>query len=292
MSNSKRHHFIPKYYLNNFTNNDNIFYVFDKKYPNKILSGSPKQVCYENHRNSLFGKSNIPHPYLEEKVYGFFDNKHAQVFSEFCNEIVDQRYWSVERVKVLEFFVPFLFWRNPVNDEAFDDIINLMDSLHDLDLTISNGVTGLEIDDLEFHKEIIRTSDFKKVARINYAVKTFRHNIQKFKELEWRVYDCKGFGGFVTSDNPLLFRYKMMEIADLRGDVIFPISPSRSFMRIDESRENTFPIVAIQNFALIHTAKRFVISHNREYLELLVSEYNRLSSRGEIHDLLKNLWKF
>jgi hypothetical protein len=289
---SKRHHFIPKYYLNNFTNENNTFFVFDKKHPKKILSRSPKQVCYENHRNSIFGKSNIPHPYLEEEVYSFFDNNHAQIFYEFCNEVVDLKYWSKERVQILEFFVPFLYWRNPKNDQDFDTILDSMNSLHDLDLTISNGVSGDEIVDLEIHKEILNTPDFRKVARLNYGFKTFQHNIQKYKELEWRVYDCQGFGGFVTSDNPLLFRFKRTEIADLRGDVIFPISPSRSFMRIDENRENNFPIPVIQNFSQIQNADRFVICHNKEYLELLVSEYNRLSNGGDINDLLKNLWVF
>lgn len=292
MSISRRHHFIPKYYLNNFTNNDNKFFVFDKKYPNKIVSRSPKQVCYENHRNSLFGKSNIPDPYLEEKVYGSLDNKHAKVFYEYCNEVFDLKYWSEERAKVLEFFVPLLFWRNPTNDELFDEIINSMSSLHDLDLTISSEVDGNEIDDQEFHKEILSNPDFKKVARVNYAVTTFRHNIHKYKELEWRVYDCLGFGGFVTSDNPLLFRCKMEEIADLRGDVIFPISPTRSFLRIDEKRKNTFPVPAIQNFHLIHSAQRFVISPDKDYLELLISEYSRFLKAGKLDDLLKNLWLF
>ena len=292
MSISKRHHFIPKYYLNNFTNEDNTFYIFDKKNPKKILRRSPKQVCFEDHRNSMFGKSNIPHPYLEEKVYGFFDNKHAQVFNELCNNKVDLEYWSIDRVHVLEYLIPFMYWRNPKNDQEFDNIINSMKSLHELDLTISNGNSGDEIDDLEFHKEILNTPDFRKAARINYGIKTFRHNVKKHKELEWRVYDYQGFGGFVTSDFPLLFKNKILEIADLRGDVILPVSPYRSFMRIDENKENNFPTPAIQNFSQIHYADRFVISHNKEYLELLVSEYNRISSSGEIDDLLKKLWVF
>ena len=292
MSKSKRHHFIPKYYLNNFTNEDNTFYIFDKKYPKKILRRSPKQVCYQDHRNSFFGKSNIPNPYLEEKVYGFFDNKHAQIFNELCNNIIDLEYWSKDRVHVLEYFIPFIYWRNPINDQDFDNILNSMESLHELDLTISNGVNGDEIDDLDFHKEILKTPDFRKGARINYVIKTFRHNIQKYKELEWRVYVYQGFGGFVTSDNPLLFRNEIVEIADLRGDVILPISPYRSFMRIDENKENNFPVPAIQNFSQIHNADRFVISHNKEYLELLVSEYNRFSKRGDINNMLNNLWVF
>ncbi len=289
MSKSSRHHFIPQFYLENFVNPDNHFFVFDKQNPKKILRRSPKQVCYETDRNSFFGKSNIPIPYLEEKSYRYFDNFHAPIFKNLCNNEVDHNYWSVQNVQILEFFIPFLFWRNPLNDNLFEDFIQKLNKLEELNLVIYNGITNEVIDDDKFHKEILGNSDFKKAARINTAIETFNHKIQRFKDLEWRVYDYAGFGNFVTSDNPILFKNPIKELSDLRGDVILPISPNRSFMRLDEKKDNTFPISVIQNFHLIHSANRFVISQNKEYLELLLIEYNRFLSNGNLNEVLERL---
>lgn len=292
MSKSSRHHFIPKFYLENFVNPDNHFFVYDKQNPNKIFRKSPKQICYETHRNSLFGKANIPIPYLEEKFYGYFDNLHAPIFKSLCNDKVNTNYWTVKNVQTIEFFIPFLFWRNPTNDNLFDDFIQQLDKLEDLNLVIYNGITNEVIEDDKFHKEILGNSDFKKVARIPTAIETFKHKINRFKESEWRVYDYNGFGNFITSDNPLIFKNPICELSDLRGDLIIAISPNRSFMRIDKNKENTFPIPVIQNFSTIHSANRFVISQNKEYLELLVKEYHRFLKNENLRDVLQKLWIF
>lgn len=292
MSKSSRHHFIPKFYLENFANSDNHFFVYDKEKPNKIFRKSPKQVCYESNRNSFFGKDNIPSPYLEEKTYSHFDNIHAPIFKNLRFDIVDENYWTKKNVQTIELFIPFLFWRNPVNDHLFENFINQLNKLEDLNLVIYDGSTNKIIDDVEFHRKILDNSDFKKGARINTAIETFNHKTDRFKELEWRVYDYNGFGNFLTSDNPLLFKKPFMELSDLRGDLIFPISSSRSFIRIDENRKNSFPQPGLQNFLMIKNAQRFVISGDKEYLELIISEYEKLLKIGSLDNLLKNLWEF
>ena len=283
MSKSSRHHFIPKFYLENFVNPDNHFFVYDKQNPSNIFRKSPKQVCYETNRNSFFGKDNIPIPYLEAKTYSYFDNLHAPVFNKLLSNVIDNGYWTTENTHTIEFFIPFLFWRNPLNDILFDNFIDTLERLEDLNLVIFNGNTNEIINDISFHKKILKNSDFKKGARINASIETFRHKPERFKELEWRAFEVLDPSIFVTSDNPLLFRYSIKE---------FPIGPKRSFIRINEKSEEAYPHNAIQNFSIVHSAKRFVISSNKEYLELLINEYNRFLTNGNLYKILDSLWSF
>lgn len=163
MSVLSRHHFIPKFYLESFVNDDGHFYVFDKQNPKKILRKSPKQVCYESNRNSFFGVENIPIPFLETKSYSYFDNLHATIFKQLLGNKIEGNYWTTENTHMIEFFIPFLFWRNPANDNLFDHFISKMERLEDLNLVIYNGNTDEIINDLSFHKKILEIVTLRKV---------------------------------------------------------------------------------------------------------------------------------
>jgi hypothetical protein len=59
---------------------------------------------------------------------------------------------------------------------------------------------------------------------------------------------------------------------------------------IDERKKKVYLIPVIQNFYLLHSANRFVISKDKEYLELLVNEYSRFQKNGNLNEVLSHLW--
>ncbi len=51
MATSKRHHYLPQFYLRGFTDNKGEFYVFDKQ-TEEIRKSNPLNSFFENHRNT------------------------------------------------------------------------------------------------------------------------------------------------------------------------------------------------------------------------------------------------
>ena len=49
---SKRHHYLPRYYLKGFTNSDNRFFVYDKE-EERIFVSSPGAAFFENNLNTV-----------------------------------------------------------------------------------------------------------------------------------------------------------------------------------------------------------------------------------------------
>ena len=62
---SKKHHYLPRYYLKGFTNNDNHFYVYDKQTDNIFLS-SPDDTFFENHLNTATLRDGSKSDFLED----------------------------------------------------------------------------------------------------------------------------------------------------------------------------------------------------------------------------------
>ncbi|MBT0813023.1 DUF4238 domain-containing protein [Litoribacter ruber] len=294
MSKSVRHHFVPQFYLRNFlSERSGSFFVYDKKGKgNKISVKSPKQVCYENHRNSFFGKENIPVPFLEEKTYTIFDRKHSESINFLAKTNDFEEIWTKNNVENIEFFISLLHWRLPSSDSKLDHKIKVAERVEDFGLTISTRKSQKIINDLSFHKEILQTRDFRTAVRINLAVNTFMEEFEKHKSLEWRLFALQGYGNFLTTDNPMLFKLYPQKASDLRSEVILPISQNRALIRIDENHPSVFPKPAFINLMLIDQAERFIISPNKLYLEECIKVYHQLKENGEIDNLKSKLWNF
>ena len=51
MTASKRHHYLPQFYLKGFVNNIGRYYLFDKD-KEEIRESTPSNSFYQNHRNT------------------------------------------------------------------------------------------------------------------------------------------------------------------------------------------------------------------------------------------------
>lgn len=74
--------------------------------------------------------------------------------------------------------------------------------------------------------------------------------------------------------------------------LFFLLGQKDPFLEFMKKNEDTYPHNTIQNFNIVHSAERFVISSNKEYLELLISEYNRFLTNGNLFKILNGLWFF
>lgn len=73
-SQSKRHHYVPEFYLKSFTTDEGYFYVFDKQ-TEKIRLAYPKEYFYGWNRNT--GTIGDETSTLLESMYGYFESSIA-----------------------------------------------------------------------------------------------------------------------------------------------------------------------------------------------------------------------
>src|SRR3954469_14980818 len=84
---SWRHHYIPQFYLRNFTNEQGFFYLFNKE--KNIIernAKSPESYFFERNRNTF----TLPHgeldDFIETSFYKIFDNMSSYAFEKLRKE--------------------------------------------------------------------------------------------------------------------------------------------------------------------------------------------------------------
>lgn len=134
---TRKQHYVPKFYLRYFTDDDKI-YVFDCK-KNKFFQSQPKDICmmdylYESeweNADSRLGKYILPNSI--EKSYSRLESESANV----CNKIIKRcnlynhrihGVCSIKEKKILLNFIVNLVLRNPYTME-----MNNIDDISDLD---------------------------------------------------------------------------------------------------------------------------------------------------------------
>ena len=115
---SKRHHYIPEFFIKGFTGKDGKVSVYDLS-EGEIKSGrkSPKQIFYEWNRNT-FKIDGQPTDFVE-KLYQFGENKFAPVYYKLIEKKGPVDLSAKDRFHLI-YFIGSLHWRLPSNDEKVD----------------------------------------------------------------------------------------------------------------------------------------------------------------------------
>ncbi len=117
---SKKHHYIPRYFINGFADDNNLLYIYDKQRDtvkkNKIGSGG---IFYEEYRNSMdLGDDNYIS--IFEDIYCFFDNELPAVIRLLKSDIDSIKQNTVnEIIAHMNAFILDLFLRNKNSDDFF-----------------------------------------------------------------------------------------------------------------------------------------------------------------------------
>ena len=118
---SKRHHYIPQFYLKGFTNELGEYYLFDKE-KNEIRKSKPINSFFENKRNMAFVKDE--EFVLLEDMYARYDGRTAQYIDELKNMTKQNFTLKPDTLAYLKIFIPQLFGRIPINDVILDVLID------------------------------------------------------------------------------------------------------------------------------------------------------------------------
>lgn len=267
MSNSKRHHYIPQFYLKGFTNEFGEYYLFDKE-RNEIRKSKPINSFFENKRNTGFVKDE--EFVLLEDVYAHFDGKTAPCICELRNMTKENFTLSPETLARLKLFIPQLFWRIPKNDvilEALIDNSSFKETGFDFVDKDGNSAT------LELQAMMKDVDLFRKMYHLLIPFLTQNEKHRNTDYDNWRVY-FRGNNYQLIGDCPLIMK-DLKDFGSLTRDVIFPICSDKVLIHTTQNKPTNMPSQFILEIDLltILQAKRFVACADENYLRILTEKY-------------------
>lgn len=278
MSKSQRHHYIPRFFIKQFCDDDGLIYIFDKE-KNKILKNrqSPKGSFFEDDRNTVdFSGQKLDNL---ELIYSALDNNLATDYLKVLkNETV-----TPEELTSITLLANLLKWRVPKSDKEFDEIKNDL-SQTDLGVRIEIKDKSLNIDKKAI--EHIENSDiFKETKRIMLSIlplttpnKLLEIHNNSFLQMN-PVYPA------LLGDNPIIM--KNGTGINQINDFVFPLSSETTFIYKQNSKRNmNNPLFFFhRDLSIFKNSTKYVGCKSKEHLEKIIEMYNKLKNDGNLEQI-------
>lgn len=261
---SSRHHYIPRFLINGFTNSDGLLYIYDKK-KDEILKKPrpPKSIFFENNRNTLELNKTTKSSIIEDLLYAKIDQKTSPITKYYQTEELSKINFQIEDNAIFLFFLITLFWRIPNTDYTAS---NLMDNFK----IIANGI------DPELLK---RDPVFRKISRATL----FKHHIDEIKRLatkgkKWVNIHQSGIPIYVIGDYPILFRNQTDKFSEINNtDILTAVSSNRIYSSTNNKLTNfSTRHSMLYNACIINQSMKYIACGALDSLEESISLYKKV----------------
>jgi hypothetical protein len=269
---SKKHHYIPQYFIKGFANEGGCLYLYDKN-KQRISSKeyNPKSVFFENHRNTITVNKR-PESFLEDEIYSRFDNADAKLINRIRKTEDINVSQTFEDVCNLQEFFLRLVWRS----KQFDPLFSVLFELAERKTTNGEPYLFKNEDEKKGMEAFERLLFPIRMAKDVFRTKAFDRIYSKFDRFsEFPI---------VLGDYPMLYRKVPTQAGEfLFKDAIYPIDSHMVFTINQRQDWILNPQIALQiNLQIIHQSIRYVCCSSREWLEKFVDEYNRSIKNGQL----------
>lgn len=277
MSKTKRHHFIPVFYLKQFTNENNQFYIYDVKKQTFRGNGRlfyPSQQFYEHYGNTTYYKEE------SDDIEQRFSKIDSEVGAVLKKIITTGLSTLVENDWVLlQVFVKILYWRIPANTDKVKAYIQQATSLKDLDLKPIETLTGQPSFDKELAvlEKIKRDSDFHKYFKLVLPKITHREFLKNHFTTVFSIIPFPAVKQIpkLMSDNPIIYRTPGYESLDAK-EFIFPLSPTYMLFRHRATRITVSPVIRVLlDMLFLVQAHEYVSCVSKEYPQQLYDAFQK-----------------
>lgn len=268
---SKKHHYIPQFYLRGFTNNKGSYYLFDKK-TRKISCATPSNSFYEKDRNTgiVDGVKNDD----MEKFYGYYENKAAPYFNQLTKAFNDDELiLNSKIIRTIKFFIICLHFRTPGSDYAIDKLIDNM-SFKECGFDFIQAVAGSTIITPDIEEKLKKNNSFRKLYRLFIPFSLTQSEYWTYDLKNWKIHSHHNHYQ-VTGDNPIILKHPIFSLQTGK-ELILPISSNKTL--INTSFSNTalgFEFSFYQDLIILHQSYRFVCCENKEYFEELIDAWEK-----------------
>ena len=271
--NSSRHHYIPQFLIEGFTNENGVVYVYDKK-RNKILNKpkSPKAIFFETDRNSINLPENEQSSIIEDVLFQEVDNVGSKIVKYFQNTELSKVEFNYDNSAHFLFFLITLFWRIPLTDFTTNELIEQANKS-----TISK-------DDIDI-KKVLRPGII--LHTIN-EIKNSSNSGKKFYNLHQTSEKI-----LVLGDNPLLYRKKTDKFSEFgKEDFLVALTSNRIYSSTKESLGILPTYNAVKyNVSVINQSLRYVCCGNLDFLQRSVKLYNEYKKNGLTYNLAESTFE-
>ena len=265
--NTSNHHFIPVFYLKNFTNDQNTFFIYltkDKKFKQSGKLFHPASHFYEKRSNTIEIKQ-TKSDFLETYYYQDIDDMASNVFDKFKQNSPESNFGlNADDGIRLDWFFGNLFWRNPANENLLRDL-SLTNDLQSLGL----NVTDLKGNNVDLSNNLFQNHiDLYKFLKAHLPLALFKSptiNNLLYYQVTYEV----GNLPYLIGDNPIIlldektgFHFSERYIAPITNATIFIKSGNY------KQNSNVFTKILIDLYQL-KSANRYVACTSKEYIDQL-----------------------
>lgn len=265
---SRRHHFVPEYFITGFSKGQGRFHVYDKKADRfQTRLKSPSQLCFEfDHNTSSFGGRRTD---LPEQAFSFYDNLIGPEISRIRNRSRDDL--TEEDGALLLYFLVTQYLRCPVNDDRYRQVHEALALLRPDPISSDPLIQRLAASDL-----------FQKLDRSGAPTQLVRSILQAHPgPYPISLFDYK-LDTFVLTDNPVVYIKQPVKPEDYWGDCTLALTDRRLLMHGDQLRNlNPLALAISHNSAQIEQADRLVMSRSKVVLERAVNAWKEATHRIE-----------
>lgn len=261
---SSRHHYLPIFFINGFTNDLGKLFVYDKlKDEINQESKSPKSVFFEWDRNTINVTNDTESSVIEDLLYTKLDSKCSEVIKHFNQPTFENILLNEENMSAFLIFVIVLFWRIPFTDWAVNDILD-----------------RAKINSQSIDPDVLRKDEsFRKMQRIqliNHTIDQIIGAYQNFKIFS----SVQQFNQdvFVLGDSPLIFKFLPNKYQDFVTSEYFIAINSRRLYSSTQKEPIKYSITNIRNYnyAVINQSNRYVVCANLDLLKSTIDNYKNI----------------
>lgn len=269
MSLTKRHHFIPVFYLQQFTNENNQFYIYlvrEEKFKDNGRLFYPSQQFYEHYGNTVYyGKEESD--FIEQ---GFSDMD-SQV-GAIIKKISTGREWTLksEEWVMLQYFVNIVYWRIPANTEKVKEYIKNAKSISDFRLKLMDSTTNKRVssdEEMKLLEKIKADPEFYKFLKLMLPAITYPEIFEKANKDFAHIFPFPYANRLpkLVSDSPIIYRRPGSESLHT-DEFIFPITPSQILFR------HRFSSLLVHSYVRVFVDMLLLLQAN-EYVSCTDIEY-------------------
>ena len=195
---SKKHHYIPQFYLRGFVDNKGYFIIYDKQL-DLFRKSKPSNDFFERNANTtnLGGEKSS----FVEEIYSRLESTFASTISAINKSHHPDFIFTDKIITNLKFFVESLRWRNPKLDSVFKKIVKNL-SIHNFGLTIQD-ISNKELKDINTF--IMNDQEAIKMLRPFMSATSLTPITEKqYFKSNWQIlFQEDGLG--LTGDFPIIF---------------------------------------------------------------------------------------
>jgi hypothetical protein len=290
---SKKHHYLPRYYLKGFTDNEGKFFVYDKQ-ADKIFPSSPDASFFENNLNTVTLPSGNSSDFLET-IYSEIENSSWNSLDSVRNSTFKTPIKLLDKMNLFLFLL-FLHWRLPSNIKFAERLSEkFFQQDNEFDYFTLKHKTGKKVPKKVIGR-IKGSPAFKKSAKTIVTFAPFFKDRDWGDKLEnWRfIYSGDEKSWNIVGDNPIVSKGDSdHDPVNCLKEFIFPVSGKILLVNVSKLIGKELPpeFIIQFNVAIIERAQRFVAHHNKGFLEAMITDYKLHVRFGKTDNIITELFR-